>query len=126
MFDPTLPRDVTERPAPAEPTDLQDLLRKQLQIAETMQSIILRDKESLSPRDLKDLAAGASSLIALSHRTEQTLQEISTYRVFLNVVLEFLRDGLQFAEQVLADGIAAAAQELRAQTEFIEVRRILG
>lgn len=126
MFDPTLPRDVTERPAPAEPTDLQDLLRKQLQIAETMQSIILRDKESLSPRDLKDLAAGASSLIALSHRTEQTLQEISTYRVFLNVVLEFLRRRSDTLGEDLLGELQAVAQELRAQTEYAEVRRILG
>lgn len=126
MFDPTLPRDVTERPAPAEPTDLQDLLRKQLQIAETMQSIILRDKESLSPRDLKDLAAGASSLIALSHRTEQTLQEISTYRVFLNVVLEFLRRRSDTLGENLLSELQSVAQELRAQTEYAEVRRILG
>jgi hypothetical protein len=91
-----------------------------------MQSIILRDKESLSPRDLKDLAAGASSLIALSHRTEQTLQEISTYRVFLNVVLEFLRRRSDTLGEDLLGELQAVAQELRAQTEFIEVRRILG
>lgn len=121
MFNPSLPRDQEYEPS-GEPADLQDLLRTQLQIAEAMQKIILRDQASLSPRDLKDLAAGASSLIALSHRTEQTLKEISTYRTVLGVILEFLRRRNDSLGEDLLGELHAVAAELKATADLQAVK----
>jgi hypothetical protein len=121
MFNPSLPRDQEYEPS-GEPADLQDLLRTQLQIAEAMQKIILRDQASLSPRDLKDLAAGASSLIALSHRTEQTLKEISTYRTVLGVILEFLRRRNDSLGEDLLGELHTVAAELKATADLQAVK----
>ncbi len=126
MLDPSLPLTFPSASTPSGEADLQDLLEKQLLIASAMQTVILRDQSSLSPRDLKDLAAAASSLIALSHRTEQTLKEITTYRTFVNVVLEFLRRrGDQIGQDLMAE-LRNVAQELRAEEEFRDVQRQAG
>ena len=120
MLDPSLPLNLPHQPD--SDADLQDLLEKQLKIAAAMQAVILRDQSSLSARDLKDLAAAASSLIALSHRTEQTLKEITTYRTFVNVVLEFLkRRSDDIGNDLLAE-LREVAQELRAGAD---VKRLL-
>ncbi len=123
MFDPALPLDIDLSSNPGESTDLRVLLEKQLQIASVMQGVILRDHSALSPRDLKDLAAAASSLIALSHRTEQTLREITTYRTFVNVVLEFLKQRSDTLGQDLLEQLREVAQEMRAEEEFRDVQR---
>jgi hypothetical protein len=72
--------------------DVRQLLERQLQIASSLQEAILRDGDSLAPKELQALASTASSVIALSHRTEQLLSEISTLRLFSQTVLEFLRN----------------------------------
>ena len=124
MLDPSAPitsRNTTEPPE----ADLQDLLEKQLKIASAMQQVILRDQSSLSPRDLKDLAAAASSLISLSHRTEQTLREITTYRTFVTTVLEFLRRRSDSVGTDLLAELKAVAKELRAEEELSEAQRLV-
>ena len=71
--------------------DLADLLGRQLVIAGVLQDALLKDKNSLTTRELRDLASSASTLLSLSHRTESALATISTYRSFVSVVLEFLK-----------------------------------
>lgn len=73
------------------PIDVQHLLERQLQIASALQTRIVEDAGSLSSKDLKDLSSTASSMIALSHKTEQLLKEVATLRLFSSVVMEFLR-----------------------------------
>ena len=72
--------------------DVQQLLERQLRIASALQTSIIRDGHNLSAKDLQALASTASSVISLSHRTEQLLTEISTLRLFSQCVLEFLRN----------------------------------
>ncbi|MEN6304897.1 MAG: hypothetical protein ABFD96_19355 [Armatimonadia bacterium] len=124
MLDPSAPIANQHTTEPPE-ADLQDLLEKQLKIASAMQQVILRDQSSLSPRDLKDLAAAASSLISLSHRTEQTLREITTYRTFVTTVLEFLRRRSDSVGTDLLAELKAVAKELRAEEELSEAQRLV-
>lgn len=124
MLDPTLPMDAPALPFSA-PADLQRLLQTQLQIADTLQRLIIRDQASLSPRELKDLAASASSLISLSHRTETTLNEIATYRLFLDAILEFLRRRSDSLGVDLMAELQRVAQELRAEHAYTEAIRLV-
>ena len=89
------------------PSDLQGLLETQLQIAHVIQQAVLRDRHTMSARDLKDLSGAASSLIALSHRTEKTLQAVTTYRVFVGVVFLELTGRLgELAGEIIGDAEA--------------------
>lgn len=101
--------------------DLQGLLETQLQIAGALQQLIIRDQRTLSARDFKDLSSAASSLIALSHRTERTLEEISTYRVFASTVLEFLRKRSDSLGEDLLDELHRVAHEMGTTDKLTEV-----
>ena len=93
-MDPSQIAPRTNRPAAQEPdlVDVKGLLERQLQIASSLQEAILRDGDSLAPKELQALASTASSVISLSWKTEQLIQEISTLRLFSQTVLEFLRN----------------------------------
>jgi len=80
------------RPLPPDLVDVQTLLERQLRIASSLQEAILAEGSNIGPKDLKDLASTASTVIGLSYKTEQLLTEISTLRLFSQVVLEFLRN----------------------------------
>ena len=101
--------------------DLQGLLETQLQIAGALQQLIIRDQRTLSARDFKDLSSAASSLIALSHRTERTLEEISTYRVFASTVLEFLRKRSDSLGEDLLEELHRVAHEMGTTDKLTEV-----
>lgn len=100
------------------PSDLQGLLETQLQIAHVIQQAVLRDRHTMSARDLKDLSGAASSLIALSHRTEKTLQAVTTYRVFVGAVLEFLKARSDSLGEDLLGELRRVAEDLKATEEF--------
>lgn len=70
---------------------LDTLMDKQLKIAGVLQDMVIRDHSSLSSRELRDLSASASNLLALSHRTNQLTEALKTYKEFVSVVLEFLK-----------------------------------
>jgi hypothetical protein len=101
--------------------DLQGLLETQLRIAGALQQLIIRDQRTLSARDFKDLSSAASSLIALSHRTERTLEEISTYRIFASTVLEFLRNRSDSLGEDLLEELHRVAHEMSTTDTLIEV-----
>jgi hypothetical protein len=105
-MDPSQIAPRTNRPAAQEPdlVDVRQLLERQLQIASSLQEAILRDGDSLAPKELQALASTASSVISLSWKTEQLIQEISTLRLFSQVVLEFLRNRSdQLGEDLLSE-----------------------
>jgi hypothetical protein len=119
MYDPSQP---LAPPPPAGATapakrqaSIQNLLEAQLEIAGDLQALIRDQKSSLSARDFKDLATSASNLIALAHRTDETLRTVQTYKSFVDVVLEFLRQRSDSLGEDLLAELREVAKGLRAE-----------
>jgi hypothetical protein len=104
------------RPEPVdlEDTDLSALLGRQLEIAGILQKALIREKNSLTTRELKDLASSASTLLSLSHRTDQVLASLNTYKAFTSVVLEFLKERSDTLGEDLLAKLREVAEEMRA------------
>lgn len=90
-MDPTKPLPYAAPAAATDDADLANLMGRQLTIAGILQDALLRDQNSLTTRELRDLSSSASTLLSLSHRTDQALAQLTTYRSFVSVVLEFLK-----------------------------------
>lgn len=121
-MDPTKPIPYTALPdASEEEVDLATLLDKQLRIANVLQTALLKDQNSLTTRELKDLASSASTLLSLSHRTDSALASLTTYRTFVSVVLEFLRERSDTLGEDLMTKLRQTAAEMRASTAVAQV-----
>lgn len=95
--------------------DVQHLLERQLTIASSLQDTIIKQGSGLSPKDMKDLSSTASSMIALSHKTEQLLKEISTLRLFTQTVMEFLRQRSDLLGEDLLQELKSVGKTMGAQ-----------
>jgi hypothetical protein len=115
-MDPSQIAPRTNRPA-AQDTDIVDvreLLERQLRIASSLQEAIINDNGELTPKDLGSLASTASAVIGLGHKTEQLLTEISTLRLFSQVVLEFLRNRSDSLGEDLLKELRGVAESMNA------------
>ena len=113
-MDPTRPMPPRPEPVDLEDTDLSALLGRQLEIAGILQKALIREKNSLTTRELKDLASSASTLLSLSHRTDQVLASLNTYKAFTSVVLEFLKERSDTLGEDLLAKLREVAEEMRA------------
>ena len=120
-MDPTKPIPYAPPPPPSEDADLATLLSKQLSIASVLQDALLRDQNSLTTRELKDLASSASTLLSLSHRTDAALASLTTYRTFVSVVLEFLRERSDTLGEDLMARLRQTAEAMKASTAVAQV-----
>jgi hypothetical protein len=122
-MDPTRPIDA---PNPGMPTSdpsevtLERLLERQLGIADTLQNMLL-GAEKMDARDFQTLANTASSLISLSHKTDAALKQLSTYRAFVDIVLEFLADRSDSLGEDLLAQLRTKAVELGQGKAWSEV-----
>lgn len=91
---------------------LEQLLERQLGIADTLQKILISQQHGMDIRDIQTLANTASSLISLSHKTDAALKQLSTYRAFVDIVLEFLADRSDSLGEDLLAQLRAKALEL--------------
>ena len=123
MSDPTMPMAYTPREQTADDADLATLLGRQLEIAAVLQDALLKDHNSLSTRELRDLASSASTLLSLSHRTEQALSALVTYRAFISVVLEFLKSRSDLLGEDLLARLRETAQEMRTPADAVALMR---
>ena len=105
---------------PSEVT-LERLLERQLGIADTLQQILITQRDGMDMRDVQSLANTASSLISLSHKTDAALKQLSTYRAFVDVVLEFLADRSDSLGEDLLAQLKAKAVELGQGRAYVEV-----
>jgi hypothetical protein len=108
-------RPVTSPSNPVEPSSevsLEQLLERQLRIADTLQKILISQQHGMDVKDVQTLANTASSLISLSHKTDAALKQLSTYRAFVDVVLEFLADRSDSLGEDLLAQLRAKAVEL--------------
>ena len=105
---------------PSEVT-LEQLLERQLGIADTLQQILITQRDGMDMRDVQSLANTASSLISLSHKTDAALKQLSTYRAFVDVVLEFLADRSDSLGEDLLAQLKAKAVELGQGRAYVEV-----
>ena len=114
MYDPTMPITATpSEPDADDEADLAVLLGRQLTIAGVLQDALLKDRDKLSTRELKDLASSASTLLSLSHRTEQALSSLTTYRAFVATVLEFLKSHSDLLGEDLLAELRKTARDMR-------------
>ena len=105
---------------PSEVT-LEQLLERQLGIADTLQQILITQRDGMDFKDVQSLANTASSLISLSHKTDAALKQLSTYRAFVDVVLEFLADRSDSLGEDLLAQLKAKAVELGQERAYVEV-----
>ncbi len=114
MYDPTMPLAAQQdEPETDDGADLAVLLGRQLTIAGVLQDALLRDKNSLTTRELRDLSSSASTLLSLSHRTDQALSQLVTYRSFVSVVLEFLKSRSDLLGEDLLAELRKTARDMR-------------
>jgi hypothetical protein len=100
---------------------LEQLLERQLGIADTLQQILITQRSGMDMKDIQTLANTASSLISLSHKTDAALKQLSTYRAFVDVVLEFLADRSDSLGEDLLAQLRAKAVELGQGKVWAEV-----
>jgi hypothetical protein len=99
MIDPTAPfesayddYDNDYEPDSGQPADLSTLLQSQLRLAERLQKKLLGGGlNSMPAREMKELVNSLSTLLTLAHRTNQANEEIQTYKMFVTVVMDFLK-----------------------------------
>jgi hypothetical protein len=91
---------------------LEQLLERQLGIADTLQKILISQQHGMDSKEIQTLANTASSLISLSHKTDAALKQLSTYRAFVDIVLEFLADRSDSLGEDLLAQLRAKATEL--------------
>lgn len=118
-MDPTqpLPARPASTSARAPDNHLSSLMDRQLEIAGILQNALIRDQNSLTSRELRDLSSSASTLIGLSHRTDQVSATLKTYQTFVSVVLEFLRERSDALGEDLLAEIRRVGQEMKADAE---------
>jgi hypothetical protein len=100
---------------------LQQLLERQLQVADKVQRQLIEHRGVMDVKDLQGLANTASSLIALAHKTDSALSQLATFRLFADTVLEFLQDRSDTLGEDLLAQLKAKAAELGRQKEYDEV-----
>lgn len=104
-----------------EQVSLQRLLKTQGRVAASLQNLLL--KSDLPPKDFKEIATAAGSLVALANRTDGTLRTMETYRLFVEVVVEFIRRRSDALGDDLVAELLSVAKDMRAE---IEVRQLMG
>ena len=97
---------------PSSEVSLEQLLERQLGIADTLQKILISQQHGMDSKEIQTLANTASSLISLSHKTDAALKQLSTYRAFVDIVLEFLADRSDSLGEDLLAQLRAKATEL--------------
>jgi hypothetical protein len=75
----------------------------------------------MDSKEIQTLANTASSLISLSHKTDAALKQLSTYRAFVDIVLEFLADRSDSLGEDLLAQLRAKATELGQARVWSEV-----
>lgn len=98
-----------------EAVSLEDLLKNQIIIAGELQKIIRQQGSHLDPKELKDLVQTSSTVVAAAYKAGESLRALSTYRTFVEVVLEFLkRRSDTLGDDLLAE-LLSTARDLRAE-----------
>lgn len=114
MYDPTMPMAVQQsEPEADDDADLAVLLGRQLTIAGVLQDALLKDRDKLTTRELRDLSSSSSTLLSLSHRTESALSSLTTYRAFVATVLEFLKSRSDLLGEDLLAELRKTGAEMR-------------
>jgi len=124
MIDPTAPfgaafyNDEDEVYVPESSTrevpkaDLSSLLQSQLRLAEKLQDKLLNGGlNTLPPREMKELVNSVSTLLTLAHRTDQANREIQTYKLFVTVVMDFLKQRGDTLGEDLAEELRRVGKE---------------
>ena len=127
-MDPTAPihrpspvSDVSPSPTQNSEASLGSLLQTQLQVAQELQKKLLGGSlDALPPRDLKEMVNSVSTLLTLAHRTGQADQEIRTYRLYVDIVNDFLRRrGDSLGEDLAAELRQVASEYQDAPTDLL-------
>lgn len=100
---------------------LEQLLDRQLGIADTLQNVLITQQAGMDFKDMQSLASTTSSLIALSHKTDSALRQLSTYRTFVDIVLEFLSERSDTLGEDLLAHLRLKAAEMGQEKVYSEV-----
>lgn len=114
LRDPLLPRDAN-RDHQTQNVSLEKVLSTQLQLAQQIQNRLIGAQESFEPRDFKDLVGTTSNIIGLAHRTEEAMRVISTYKLFVSTVVEFLKTRSDALGEDLVEELLEVARGLKTE-----------
>lgn len=103
---------VTERDTEA---TLEELLKRQLAITSALQSMISDNSAQFSPREFKELAATANSLVTGASRAGEALRALATYRAFIDVVVEFIKRRSDSLGDDLVAELLEVSREMRSE-----------
>lgn len=93
---------------------LESLLSNQVTIAGELQRIITSSGGQMDTKDLRDLVSTLSALVNSIHKANEPLKALSTYRLFTDVVIEFIRRRSDTLGDDLVAELHQVARELRA------------
>lgn len=81
-----------------------ELINAQTRLIAIVQREVEAQRDSLSPRELKDLIATLGSHLGLLYRVQEAQRTIATYQLFVSVVVEWVK-GLEppLAQRLLAE-----------------------
>ena len=98
--------------------DLGSLLKEQMRLASKLQEKLgnMADAEGGidNARDFQSLLAGTSGVLSLAHRTDELSQTLDTYKLFVDVTLEFVRRRSDQLGTDLLEELKTVAADLRA------------
>ena len=102
------PVDTTEE------VSLRSLLRTQLLLTKAVQDQLVNGGiNSLPPREVKELISSVSSILNIAHRTEEIVNELDTYKLFKDVVMEFLKTRQDETGEKLIEELRKVADRMR-------------
>jgi hypothetical protein len=109
------------------PLDLASLLKEQLRLASKLQEKLgkMADAEGGidNARDFQSLMAGTSNVLSLAHRTDELSQTLDTYKLFIDVTLEFIRRRSDQLGTDLLEELKGVAADLRAGSRLDPILR---
>lgn len=97
-----------------EEMSFEELLKKQIYIAGSIQERICDPNQHYEIKEIKDLVMTSSSLLTLAQRSGEALSSLETYRVFLSIVVEFLKRRRDTTGEDLLSELKEISHELRA------------
>ena len=106
-----------------EDTSLETLLKNQIIIAGELQKVIKKEGAGLSTKELKELVSTSSSIVTAAYKAGESLRALTTYRTFVEVVLEFIRRRSDTLGEDLSEELQKVAREMRAETAVREASR---
>ena len=111
------PADHADPEEELEVADLAELLKNQAALVGKLQKKVAQHP-GMDVRELKEVATATTGLIASIHRTGELLKSLETYKLFVSVVLRFVKERGDETGQDLHAELVKAAEHMGAAAKL--------